>query len=171
MRRISLVLVVAAASGLVLGAMPAEARPGIGTRTVGFTLSSVTCPNLPDGTTIEGSGTETSITTEWTDARGVTMIINATHTHGTATDQDQNVYVFDYSNEFRVSNTVDDPDLFLGVMTDHFGLAGPGAAKLNNGFAARVSFSEGFSIFSADPISSHGDPIGFPTGEAHCDPL
>ena len=170
MRRVVLVLAVVTASSF-LGALPAVARPVIETSTVSFTLSSATCPNLPSGTTIEGSGTEKSITTERTDARGVTMIMNATHTHGTATDQDKNVYVFDYSNEFRVSNTVDDPDLFLGMMTDHFGLAGPGPAKLNNGFAARVSFSEGFSLFSADPISSHGDPIGFPGGDAHCDPL
>jgi hypothetical protein len=97
--------------------------------------------------------------------------MNATHAHGTATDQDGNEYVFDYSNEYRISNTVANPDLFTGLMTDHFSNSGSGPAKLNNGFVAQVSFSSGFTVFSAQPISSHGDPLSFPDGAAHCDPL
>ena len=80
---------------------------------VSFTLSSETCSNLSTGTN-QGTGIESSITIERTNAGGVTTVINATHTHGTSTDQDGNVYVFDYSNEFRVSNTVASPDVFTG---------------------------------------------------------
>jgi hypothetical protein len=35
--------------------------------------------------------------------------VNATHAAGSATDQANNVYVFNYSNEFRISNTVAQP--------------------------------------------------------------
>ena len=170
MRRVGSMFAVVGAVCL-WGATPAGARPLIETQQVGFTLASDTCPNLPSGTTIEGSGTEKSITTIMTSASGVTTVINATHTHGTATDQDGNLYVFDYSNEFRASNTVGQPDLLHGLMTDHFGLSGPGPARLNNGFVARITFTPDFSFFSADPVSAHGDPITFPDGIAHCDPL
>jgi hypothetical protein len=170
MRRVVSMLAVVSAACL-WGAAPAGARPLVETSQVGFTLSSATCPNLPSGTTIEGSGTEKSITTFRTDASGVTTVMNTTHTHGSATDQDGNVYVFDYSNEFRASNTVANPDLLHGLMTDHFGLSGPGPATLNNGFIARIEFTPDFSVFVAHPISAHGDPISFPDGVAHCDPL
>jgi hypothetical protein len=149
----------------------AVARPTVETSTATFTLSSATCSNLPSGSTITGAGTEQSITTERTNASGVTTVMNTTHTHGTATDQNLNVYVFDYSNEFRVSNTVATPDLFSGLMTDHFSLSGSGPAKLNNGFVARFTATSGFSSFSFQPIHSHGDPISFPDGAPHCDPL
>ena len=170
MRRVLSMLAVVTAVCL-WGALPAAARPIIETRHVGFTLTSATCSKLPSGTTIEGSGTEKSITTFLTRAGGATTVINATHTHGTASDQDGNVYVFDYSNEFRASNTVANPDLLHGLMTDHFALSGPGPARLNNGFVARIAFTPDFSFFQAHPISSHGDPLGFPDGIAHCDPL
>jgi hypothetical protein len=170
MRRVGAMLVVIAAVS-IWGALPAEAAPVIETRQVGFTLSSSVCPNLPSGTTIEGSGTEKSITTFLTRAGGVTTVMNTTHTHGTATDQDGNTYVFDYSNEFRASNTAADPDLLSGLMTDHFSLSGPGPARLNNGFVARIEFTPDFSFFQAHPISSHGDPLSFPDGIELCDPL
>jgi hypothetical protein len=173
MRRIAMVPAIAAlVFGFSVGsAAPAAARPLIETFSVSFTLSSATCSNLPAGTTISGSGTERSITQFRTDASGVTTIINATHAHGTATDQALNVYVFDYSNEFRVSNTVAAPDVLTGLMTDHFSLSGSGPATLNNGFVARITASLDFSSFSAQAISSFGDPISFPDGAAHCDPL
>jgi len=77
--------------------------------------------------------------------------------------------VFDYSNESRVSNTVASPDVFTGLMTDHFSNSGSGPAKLNNGFVANVTFTP--TSFSVEPISSFGDPLSFPDGAAHCDPL
>jgi hypothetical protein len=150
-------------------ALPAGASPLIETFPVSFTLSSAECSNLAAGTTLTGSGIEKSITTERT-AGGVTTVINATHAHGTSTDQDGNVYVFDYSNEFRVSNTAADPDTFTGLMTDHFSNSGPGPAKLNNGFVANLT-TDFTTFFSFTPISSFGDPLSFPDGAAHCDPL
>jgi hypothetical protein len=174
MRRVALPALVVLVVGFVVGsAVPAAARPFVETFPVRFTLTSETCSNLPDGTTITGSGTMRSITTVLTKKSGVTTVMNASHAHGTATDQDSNLYVFDYSNEFRATNTVADPDLLSGLMTDHFSLSGPGPAKLNNGFVATFSAAADFSffIFSDEPISSHGDPLSFPDGSAHCDPL
>jgi len=168
MRRLALVpFVLVIALGF---ALPAGASPLIETSPVSFTIPSGQCSNLAAGTTLTGSGIEKSITIERTDASGVTTLINATHAHGTATDQDGNVYVFDYSNEFRVSNTAADPDTFSGLMTDHFSNSGPGPAKLNNGFVANLT-TDFSTFFTFEPISSHGDPLGFPDGEAHCDPL
>ena len=137
----------------------------------GAGLSNETCQYVPAGTVIQWSGPETSQSIQKTDASGVTTIINATHAQGIATDQDGNAYVFSYSNEFRASNTVADPDHISGVMTDHFSLSGSGPAKLNHGFVARITAAADFSTFSAQPISAHGDPITFPEGIAHCDPL
>jgi hypothetical protein len=167
MRRLALVpaiLVIALVTALPAGASPVRTPRD-------FELSWETCPNLPTGTTLNGSGIESSITIERTNASGVTTIINVTHTHGTSIDQDGNVYVFDYSNEFRVSNTLASPDVFTGLMTDHFSNSGNGPAKLNNGFVANVTFGPGEFDFAVDPISSFGDPLNFDDGSARCDPL
>jgi hypothetical protein len=167
MRRLALVpaiLVIAMVTALPAGASPVRTPRD-------FELSWETCPNLPTGTTLNGSGIESSISIERTNASGVTTIINATHTHGTSTDQDGNVYVFDYSNESRVSNSVASPDVFTGLMTDHFSNSGSGPAKLNNGFVANVTFGPGEFDFAVDPISSFGDPLDFTDGTAACDPL
>jgi hypothetical protein len=166
-RRLALVpaiLVIALVTALPAGASPVRTPRD-------FELSWETCPNLPTGTTLNGSGIESSITIERTNASGVTTIINATHTHGTSTDQDGNVYVFDYSNESRVSNSVASPDIFTGLMTDHFSNSGSGPAKLNNGFVAIVTFGPGEFDFAVHPISSFGDPLNFTDGTAACDPL
>jgi hypothetical protein len=161
-----------AAVALVLSQGVADATPGGATVErfpVSFVLTSETCSNLPAGTTIEGTGTEKSITRTRTDASGVTTIANTSIAQGTATDQDGNAYVFLYSNEFRVSNSTADPDLFTGLMNDHFSLSGPGPANLSNGFTARITTD--FVSFTFDPIHAHGDPISFPEGIGHCDPL
>ena len=135
---------------------------------VSFVLSSDTCSNLPSGTELMASGTGKSITTTRTDQDGVVTVVNSTHSHGTATDQDGNAYVFNYSNEFRATL---DGGVYSGFMTDAFALAGRGPAHLNNGFVWH--FMSDFSTFFTVPdvISSHGDPLDFVTGEVHCDPL
>jgi hypothetical protein len=167
MRRLALVPAVLAMA--VAFAIPAGASPLIDTFPVSFTIPSGQCSNLAAGTTLTGSGIEKSITKEKT-AGDITTIINATHAHGTATDQDGNVYVFNYSNEFRVSNTAADPDTFSGLMTDHFSNSGRGPAKLNNGFVANIT-TDFTTFFTLVPISSFGDPLSFPDAAAHCDPL
>lgn len=168
-----LITAAVAAVVLVLGQGSASAAGGGATVDrfpVSFVLSSDSCSNLPAGTTIEGTGTGKSITTTRTDASGVTTIINTTIARGTATDQDGNTYVFLYSNESRVSNSVADPGLFSGLMTDHFSLSGPGPARLSNGFTA-VFTTDFAGFFNFEPIHANGDPISFPEGIAHCDPL
>lgn len=159
---------------LVVGATSAGAANGgatVVTSPVSFVLSSATCSYLPAGTTLTGSGTQTSITTTRTASNGVTTIVNATHAHGTATDQAGNGYVFNYSNAFRVSNTVADPGVFSGLMTDAFSVAGSGPANLHNGFVAELTTD--FSVFSWNVRHASGDPIDFTTGPVvhHCDPL
>ena len=148
----------------VTSALAADGGATVDTFPVGFVLSSDACSYLPAGTTVTGSGTETSITTSRTDANGVTTIVNATHAEGTATDQAGNVYVFNYSNEFRASNTV-------ANQGDSFSLAGNGPARLHNGFVAELTTD--FSVFSWNVRHASGDPISFASGAvvAHCDPL
>ena len=153
----------------------ASAAPGGGATIeespVSIVISSDSCSNLPDGTTIQGTGTLRSITTTKTNADGITTVRNTSHARGTATDQDGNTYVFLYSNEFRVSNSAADPDTYSGLMTDHFSLSGPGPARLSNGFTARFTTNLVDVFTNFEPIHAHGDPIGFPEGSAHCDPL
>jgi len=134
-----------------------------------FVLSWETCPNLPKGTTITGTGTGTSITRTKTNRKGITTVFNSSIARSKATDQDGNRYRFLYSNQFRVSNTKADPDLYSGVMTDLFLLHGNGPARLRNGFLARITTD--LAAFEFDPIHEFGDPLDFDTGAAICDPL
>jgi hypothetical protein len=133
-------------------------------------LNSDTCQYLPEGTSITWSGTEKSITRVRTDGSGVTTVSNTSHAHGFAADQDGNLYAFNYSNEFRVSNSAADPGVFNGVMTDSFSLAGQGPARLHNGFIAALS-TDFATFFTFSDVHSRGDPVDFDSGAAHCDPL
>jgi hypothetical protein len=154
---------------LSLGSLVAASEGAtVETFPVSFVLTSETCSNLPSGTELAGSGTKKSITTTRTDRDGVVTVINSTHAHGTATDQDGNTYVFNYSNEFRATL---DGGVYSGLMTDAFALAGRGPAHLNNGFVGHFvsDFSSFFTV--PDVISSHGDPLDFVTGAVRCDPL
>jgi hypothetical protein len=164
LKRFSIAAVLIAA--LAIGAGPAVAGGGGATITsfpVSFVITSATCSELPPATTVTGTGTEKSITVEKT-TNGVTFVHNTSHATGTATDQDGNTYVFDYSNSFTFSDA-GSPGIFSGLVNDHFSLAGNGPANLNNGFQA-VFTSDSFT-----PLKSHGDPIDFTTGAARCDPL
>lgn len=134
---------------------------------VSFVLTSDTCSRLPEGTTITGKGTGTSITTDrW--SNGTRIVINATQSTGTAGDQSGNRYRFSYSNSFRVSKQ--SGALFSGTMLDVFVLVGRGPANLSNGFVARVT-TDLKNRWSYHPIQAWGDPISFPKGKTHCDPL
>jgi hypothetical protein len=167
MRRLTMVTV--ALLALALAGVASAAKPlmfkGPPDET-DFVLTSATCPNLAPGTTITGSGSGSSIT-QIKEADGVTTFRNQTRVSGTATDQDGNTYVFNYSNNFTVSSS---GGLFTGVMVDSFSLAGSGPAHLNNGFRANVTTDLG-SLFQLDPLSQRGDPLDFTTGTAACDPL
>ena len=87
-------------------------------------------------TTIEGTGTGVSVTSESTDASGVTTVTNTTHIAGTATDQAGNTYRFNYANHYRIANTGPTDPVLTGIMVDSFSLAGNGPAQLSNGFRA-----------------------------------
>lgn len=165
-----LVLATAAGALGVTSALAANGGATIEEFPVSFAMSAATCPNLPAGTVIEGTGTMKSITTTRTDKAGVTTIQNASHAQGTATDQAGNSYVFEYENNFRLSNSAAEPGVFSGRMTDSFSLAGPGPAKLHNGFQA--IFTTDFATFATfEELNSRGDPLDFATGAAVCDPL
>ena len=170
MKRLALAAVAVASLTFGVGsAVGARDQTTVDVFPVSFVLSSETCPNLPPGTTVTGTGTGTSVTTITTSHHGLTTFANRTIDHGTATDG-HNQYVFFYFNEFRVTNSGADPSIFTGLMTDMFTLSGGGPANLSNGFLANVTTDLG-SLFELDPISSFGDPIDFATGEARCDPL
>ena len=135
-----------------------------------FTMSSATCSNLPSGTTIEGTGTGTSVTSVSIDANGITTVMNTTHYNGTATDG-VNTYRFNYSNHYRISNTGPTDPILSGIMVDSFSLAGDGPVRLHNGFRAVFTFDSSTEQARFEELSSRGDPIDFDTGAAHCDPL
>jgi hypothetical protein len=87
-------------------------------------------------------------------------------------DQAGNRYVFNYSNEFRASNTRAQPGVYSGTMTDAFSVAGSGPVSLHNGFLAGITTNATLTSFSFPTVqNSRGDPIDFSTGAAHCDPL
>ena len=153
---------------LALGSLVATSEGAtVQTFPVSFVLTSATCSNLPGGTVLTGSGTAKSISTTRTED-GVVTVRTSTHAHGTATDQNGNAYVFNYSNAFRATL---DGTVYSGFMTDAFALAGRGPVRLNNGFVG--DFESDFSTFFRVPnvISSHGDPLDFVTGAVHCDPI
>src|SRR5213595_2092391 len=158
-----LALFVVALIGLSLGVSSAWA--GLGgppsVSTVSFVggagLSSATCQYVPAGTTISWTGPETASTIVRTDRSGVTTVQIVSHASGTATDNHGNSYAFNYSNAFRVTNSVGDPGTFTGTMTDHFSLAGP-ALQLSNGFNANL-VTDFSTFFSFDFINTRGDPI------------
>jgi hypothetical protein len=142
------------------------------TSTVSFVngagLSNATCSFVPAGTTISWTGPETASEVDRLNRDGTITISVVSHASGRATDNFGNSYAFDYSNAFRVTNSVGDPGTFTGTMTDHFSLAGPNL-QLSNGFIANLTTDLATS-FSFDFINSRGDPIDS-AGNAHCDPL
>ena len=154
----------AVASCLVAGSASAT-KPS--SETVSFaTLTHASCSFVPAGTEIGWTGPETSHEVDHLNQDGTVTISVVSHASGTATDNHGNSYAFDYSNAFRVSNSVGDPGTFTGTMTDHFSLAGPNL-QLSNGFMANVEL---FPVFHADFVNVRGDPIDA-NGNAHCDPL
>jgi hypothetical protein len=171
-------VVVGVLVALCLAASPATAAGGHGlggpptVSTVSFVngagLSNATCQFVPAGITISWTGPETASTIERTDASGITTLSVVSHASGKATDNNGNTFAFDYSNAFRVSNSVGDPGTFKGTMTDHFSLAGP-ALQLSNGFIANLT-TDGSTFFSLDFTNTRGDPADS-QGNAHCDPL
>jgi hypothetical protein len=163
---------VSALIALVLGAgvvSAASSGAEISTSPVSWTILGATCDDLDSGAVINGEGTLKSVTTVRTNHDGTTTVVNSTHAFGIATDEDGNVYMWSYSNQFRISNTLADPDTRSGTMTDHFSLAGKGPARIVAGFIAE--YTEGPGGFSIVPSHVVGDPLDFAAGTARCDPI
>jgi hypothetical protein len=164
---------VAVAAVVMLLPGTAQAKPTertIETTPVTFEIKSEHCSMLPPGTTINGTGTLTSIT--WTSKRRGhrRTVTNSSLAPGTATDQAGNQYTFLYSNQFRVSNTRARRKVYSGIMIDSFTLQGTGPATLSNGFLANYTTNLG-DLQRIRPIDAFGDPFDFEAGTARCDPL
>jgi hypothetical protein len=161
---------------LVLARMvlPGTARAKRTKRTIetspaSFEIKSENCSQLAPGTTINGTGTLTSIT--WTTRRrGHRTVTNTSVAPGTATDQAGNEYTFLYSNQFRVTNTRARPKVYSGTMVDVFELQGTGPATLSIGLLAKYKTDLG-ELQRIRPIDAFGDPYDFEANEARCDPL
>jgi hypothetical protein len=169
-RKVVTGLAVLGSLGTSATAVAAGTPPEIKTSPATFTLTSSSCPLLPKGTRLKGSGTERTTTWTTTDAQGVTRVRSAAVARGTATDGANHRYVFSYANTFRVAKAPNGPALYTGLMYDLFSLSGNGPAVLANGFVAVFTTDLGqFATF--EPVSMFGDPINFKTGKSHCDPL
>jgi hypothetical protein len=147
-------------------------RPTVEVEDVTFTISWENCSELSEGSTIEGTGTLTSATTERPTGGGATAVNNVSIAVGTATDQAGNTYSWIYDNRTWVSNTVDAPNAFAGLMVDKFLLSGDGPEFLDNGFSADYSYdSSDETATRIIPWDVFGDPLDFEALEARCDPL
>ena len=71
------IAVLALGSGSALAAPPSE-------EIVGFVLTAASCPNLPTGTVITGTGTSTTVEIVKTDGNRVTTVTNTTHASATS---------------------------------------------------------------------------------------
>ena len=141
------------------------------TTKVSFRLTSKTCPRLPAGTTVKGIGRQSAVTKTTTDpATGIVTVVNYTKSVGTATDNKGGSYLFDYRNSFHVQNSAAAPATYIGTMFDLFSLTGRGPSSLRNGFVALFT-TDLASSFSFQRLLAWGDPIAFPSGAGHCDPL
>jgi hypothetical protein len=137
---------------------------------VRFELTSDSCPRLPAGTTLKGSGRQKSVTKTITDPNGIRTVVNYTRARGKATSQKGVRYRFDYRNSFSVSNTAANPAQYSGTMFDLFELVRRGRTTLSNGFVAVFTTDLGESN-TLQPLYAFGDPLDFATGTARCDPL
>jgi hypothetical protein len=137
---------------------------------VQFELTSKTCPRLPAGTRLKGSGRQKAVTNTITDPNGVKTVANFTRARGKVTNQRGVRYTFDYRNSFSVSNTAATPAQYSGTMVDSFEMVRRGRTRLSNGFIAVFTTDLGASN-TFQPLYAFGDPIDFAKGTPHCDPL
>ena len=172
-------MIVALAGSLAIGSAAAagagsgdDERPTVETAEVSFTISWENCSELSQGSVIEGVGALTSVTTERATGGGATAVKTVNIAVGTATDQTGGTYSWIYDNRTWVSNTVDAPDAFAGLMVDKFVLSGDGPEFLDNGFSADFSYDASDDASTRIiPGAAIGDPIDFETLDARCDPL
>jgi hypothetical protein len=124
---------------------------------ISFTLSS--CPSLPAGVTVSGTGDDFLDMNVRVDADGTTQIERNDLAIGTAVDSTGANYKFNYHNHSNISVPAGGfPWSF--TTTDHFNLIGNGHAdQLQVHFVARVTFTS-----PADPpifefVNERGNPF------------
>jgi hypothetical protein len=130
------------------------------TEPIAFTFPAGTCPDLPEGLSIDFTGTVRGHFHLSTDGMGVLHVNGATTISGTATDSEGDTYRFNYHDAFHAQDAGLPVEILI---TDHFNLVGSGAAnQLHTFFALLLVITEGGEeeIF----LSVQGDP-------EHCDPL
>jgi hypothetical protein len=129
---------------------------------ISFTLSS--CPNLPAGLTVSGSGDDFLVVNSRVDQDGVTHMERNDLVTGTATDSNGATYGFNYHNH---SNITVPPGGFPWsfTTTDHFNLVGNGHAdQLQVHFVAWVTFPSPSDPPLIEFVNSSGNPF-------FCDPI
>ncbi len=67
-------------------------------------------------------------------------------------------------------NSAAAPATYIGTMFDLFAMTGRGPSRIRNGFTA-IMTTDLTSSFVFQPLLAWGDPISFPDGAPHCDPL
>lgn len=141
-------------------------------RDVEWTMTSASCSQLPGGTTINGTGVLRVKLTTYTASNGVITEVYDEKADGRAVDQNGKRYRWNYKNDLTETNSVANPQLFLGPMTDTFELDGRGSIEVEAGFKADVvddRFKGTFGIFE---VASYGDPLVFGSAFVNrCDPL
>jgi hypothetical protein len=137
---------------------------------VTWTVSAETCSQIPDGTTIEGTGTRHTDSITRTRRNGTIVVTIEQIAIGTATGSDGHEYQWKYLNTEKVANSTDAPDRYEGTMTDLFELTG-GPLAYANGFEAEVVDDLQGTLFEADPVDVDGDPFDFEQSSGRCDPI
>lgn len=155
------------AAVLWLAATPAALAQGNAGSTIVFEepiefgFPADTCPDLPEGLSIDFSGTVRGHFHVSVDANGVVHVSGSETITGTAIDSDGATYRFNYHDAFHAQDAGFPVE---AVFTDHFNLVGNGAAnQLHTFFVVRVLFvDEENEVIVFE--NAHGDP-------EHCDPL
>lgn len=130
------------------------------TEEIQFTFPAGTCPDFPDGLSIDFTGTLRGHFHQSTDAQGVRHFSVNTTITGSAVDSEGATYRFNYHDALHWSFA---GAPFVLTITDHFNLVGNGAAnQLHTFFVIKLLISaEGEEVLF---LNEHGDP-------EHCDPL
>jgi hypothetical protein len=154
---------------LWLAATPGAVAAGNAGSTIVFTeplefaFPAGMCSDLPEGLSIDFSGTLRGHFHVSVDANGVVHVSGSDTITGTAVDSDGATYRFNYHDAIHAQDAGFPVEI---VVTDHFNLVGNGAAnQLHTFFVLRILFVD------EDPQNDvilfeneHGDP-------EHCDPL
>ena len=173
-----LILAGVAVAALSLGVTTAVADGGGGgtttTSPISWSIPAGQCSQFPADAVVSGDGTITRFFEARMNHDGTITRIYRDHAEGMATDGDGNTYRFSYDNSTRARNSVGNPDLFVGTITDSFTLKGRGPLRSKHGFSGDYTESADLAHFSIIARRVIGDPIAFGDETQfapHCDPI